>query len=75
MFTWIVKPISNWLYECREVFGFMRKFRMEASDMEHEKSYEKAAEELSLMSRYMTREQDNNEFCRYRESSFHGVFA
>lgn len=40
--------------------------------MEHKKSYEKAVEELSLMLMYLTREQDNNEFCRYRELSWKG---
>ncbi len=36
------------------------------------KNYEQAIEELSLMLMYLTREQDNNEFCRYRELSWEG---
>lgn len=36
------------------------------------KSYEEAIEELSLMLMYLTRAQDNNEFCRYRELSWKG---
>ena len=36
------------------------------------KNYEQAIEELSLMLMYLTREQDNNEFCRYRELSWKG---
>lgn len=36
------------------------------------KTYEDAIEELSLMLMYLTRTQDNNEFCRYREVSFKG---
>jgi len=40
--------------------------------MENKKNYEKAIEELSLMLMYLTREQDNNEFCKYRELSWKG---
>lgn len=40
--------------------------------MNDKKSYEKAIEELSLMLMYLTRTQDNNEFCRYRELSWKG---
>ncbi len=36
------------------------------------KSYEEAIKELSLMLMYLTRQQDNNEFCRYRELSWKG---
>ena len=36
------------------------------------KTYEEAVEELSLMLMYLTRTQDNNEFCRYRELSWKG---
>lgn len=34
--------------------------------------YTQAIEELTLMLMYLTREQDNNEFCRYRELSWKG---
>lgn len=40
--------------------------------MESKKSYEQSLEELSLMLMYLTRTQDNNEFCRYRELSWKG---
>ena len=40
--------------------------------MENKKNYEKAMEELSLMLMYLTRKQDNNEFCTYRELSWKG---
>lgn len=40
--------------------------------MRDKKNYEKAIEELSLMLMYLTREQDNNAFCRYRELSWKG---
>ncbi len=40
--------------------------------MNQKKSYEQAVEELSLMLMYLTRQQDNNEFCRYRELSWKG---
>ncbi|MDE7019150.1 MAG: GNAT family N-acetyltransferase [Lachnospiraceae bacterium] len=40
--------------------------------MEQKKTYEQAIEELSLMLMYLTRRQDTNEFCRYREISFKG---
>lgn len=40
--------------------------------MNNKKSYLKAIEELSLMLMYLTRAQDNNEFCRYRELSWKG---
>lgn len=40
--------------------------------MNHKKTYEQAIEELSLMLMYLTRTQDNNEFCRYRELSWKG---
>lgn len=40
--------------------------------MSGKKSYEEAIEELSLMLMYLTRIQDNNEFCRYRELSWKG---
>ena len=40
--------------------------------MENKKNYEKAIEELSLMLMYLTREQDNNEFFKYRELSWKG---
>ena len=36
------------------------------------KSYEQSIEELSLMLIYLTRQQDNNEYCRYRELSWKG---
>ncbi|MEF9917508.1 MAG: hypothetical protein RR681_08210 [Lachnospiraceae bacterium] len=36
------------------------------------KTYEESIEELSLMLMYLTRQQDNNEFCRYRELSWKG---
>lgn len=36
------------------------------------RSYEESIEELSLMLMYLTREQDNNEFCKYRELSWKG---
>ncbi|MEG2296948.1 MAG: DUF6429 family protein, partial [Clostridium sp.] len=36
------------------------------------KTYEDSIEELSLMLMYLTRQQDNNEFCRYRELSWSG---
>ena len=36
------------------------------------KSYEQSIEELSLMLMYLTRQQDNNEYCRYRELSWKG---
>lgn len=38
----------------------------------NKKSREQAIEELSLMLMYLTRFQDNNEFCRYREVSWRG---
>lgn len=37
-----------------------------------QKTYEESIEELSLMLMYLTRTQDNNEFCRYRELSWKG---
>lgn len=40
--------------------------------MGSKKDYEKAVEELSLMLMYLTRTQDENEFCRYRELSWKG---
>ena len=40
--------------------------------MTNKKDYEKAIEELSLMLMYLTRTQDDNEFCRYREISWKG---
>ncbi|MCI9530864.1 MAG: GNAT family N-acetyltransferase [Lachnospiraceae bacterium] len=40
--------------------------------MANKKTYEDAIEELSLMLMYLTREQDRNEFCRYREISWKG---
>lgn len=40
--------------------------------MNNKKTYEQAIEELSLMLMYLTRAQDNNEFCRYRELSWKG---
>ncbi|MDE7184442.1 MAG: GNAT family N-acetyltransferase [Lachnospiraceae bacterium] len=40
--------------------------------MRDKKSYEQAIEELSLMLMYLTRTQDNNECCRYRELSWKG---
>lgn len=40
--------------------------------MENKKNYEKAIEELSLMLMYLTRKQDDNEFCTYRELSWKG---
>lgn len=40
--------------------------------MQDKKNYEQAVEELSLMLMYLTRTQDNNEFCRYRELSWKG---
>lgn len=36
------------------------------------KSYADTVKELSLMLMYLTRQQDNNEFCRYRELSWKG---
>ncbi len=41
-------------------------------EMTNKKDYEKAIEELSLMLMYLTRTQDDNEFCRYREISWKG---
>lgn len=40
--------------------------------MNKKKEYEKAIEELSLMLMYLTRTQDKNEFCRYKELSWKG---
>lgn len=40
--------------------------------MGSKKDYGKAVEELSLMLMYLTRAQDENEFCRYRELSWKG---
>lgn len=40
--------------------------------MNQKKTYEESVEELSLMLMYLTRTQDNNEFCRYRELSWKG---
>ena len=40
--------------------------------MTNKKEYDRAIEELSLMLMYLTRTQDNNEFCRYRELSWKG---
>ena len=40
--------------------------------MANKKTYEDAIEELSLMLMYLTREQDRNDFCRYREISWKG---
>lgn len=40
--------------------------------MDSKKDYKKAVEELSLMLMYLTRTQDNNEFCRYRELCWKG---
>lgn len=40
--------------------------------MGNKKAYEKAIEELSLMLMYLTRTQDDNEFCRYMELSWKG---
>ena len=40
--------------------------------MNNKKPYEQAIEELTLMLMYLTRTQDNNEFCRYRELSWKG---
>ncbi len=40
--------------------------------MANKKTYEEAVEELSLMLMYLTRTQDSNEFCRYRELSWKG---
>lgn len=40
--------------------------------MKEKKTYEEAIEELSLMLMYLTRTQDQNEFCRYRELSWKG---
>lgn len=40
--------------------------------MNNKKPYTQAIEELSLMLMYLTRTQDNNEFCRYRELSWKG---
>ena len=40
--------------------------------MSYKKSYEDAVKELSLMLMYLTRVQDNNEFCPYRELSWKG---
>lgn len=40
--------------------------------MTNKKEYNRAIEELSLMLMYLTRTQDNNEFCRYRELSWKG---
>lgn len=40
--------------------------------MSTKKTYEQAIEELSLMLLYLTRQQDRNEFCRYRELSWKG---
>ena len=41
-------------------------------NMNKQKTYEQAIEELSLMLIYLTRAQDSNEFCRYRELSWKG---
>jgi hypothetical protein len=38
----------------------------------NKKSRQQAIEELSLMLMYLTRFQDNNEFCRYMEISWRG---
>lgn len=38
--------------------------------MNNKKTYEQSIEELSLMLMYLTRTQDNNEFCRYQELSW-----
>lgn len=40
--------------------------------MNNKKEYKKSIEELSLMLMYLTREQDSNELCRYRELSRKG---
>lgn len=40
--------------------------------MSSKKGYEETIEELSLMLMYLTRTQDNNEFCRFRELSWKG---
>ncbi|MDE7224739.1 MAG: GNAT family N-acetyltransferase [Acetatifactor sp.] len=40
--------------------------------MEHKRTYEEAVEELSLMLMYLTRQHDNNEYCRYNEISWKG---
>lgn len=40
--------------------------------MNNKKTHAQAIEELSLMLMYLTRAQDNNEFCRYRELSWKG---
>lgn len=40
--------------------------------MENKKTREQAIKELSLMLMYLTREQENNEYCRYRELSWKG---
>lgn len=40
--------------------------------MDQKKTYEQTLEELSLMLMYLTRMQDMNEFCRYRELSWKG---
>ncbi len=40
--------------------------------MDSKKSREQAMEEMSLMLMYLSRQQDNNEFCRYRELSWKG---
>lgn len=40
--------------------------------MQKKKTRKEAIEELSLMLMYLTREQDNNEFCRYMELSWKG---
>lgn len=40
--------------------------------MGNKKDYNKAIEELSLMLMYLTRAEDDNEYCRYRELSWKG---
>lgn len=40
--------------------------------MREKKTFEQSVEELSLMLMYLTRHQDKNEFCRYRELSWKG---
>lgn len=40
--------------------------------MGNKKDYQKAVEELSLMLMYLTRTQDESEYCRYRELSWKG---
>lgn len=41
-------------------------------DKDSKKDYKKAIEELSLMLMYLTRTQDQNEYCKYRELSWKG---